>query len=526
METTGAKSGTLPGEQVDTPFPFEPNLAFRPSALQDDSALAENCGKRVGILIVTYNALTTLTKVLKRITPNVWKNVEEIAVFDDASQDATYELAMGFKALRKVDKLQVLTHAKNLGYGGNQKAGYRYFIDKGFDAVVLLHGDGQYAPEILSHLYHPIVRGEADAVFGSRMMKTYGGPLQGGMPLYKYVGNRILSAFENRALGMNLTEFHSGYRAYNLHALRKIDLSKMTNDFHFDTEIIIKLNHQGFRIKEVPIPTYYGEELCYVDGMKYAGDVVRAVRRYKQTCRSVQRFPEFQEYFVHYPIKQSRYSSHYYAAQMTGMNHEVLDIGCGQGFFAAELAKRGNRVTGIDNLPSAAVPSLDQYVSANLDHGLAPALEQLEGKRFDRVLLLDVLEHLERPDQILEQCRNFLKPDGRLVVSLPNVANITVRLSLLLGRFDYQARGILDRTHLRFFTRKTARRLLEDNGYAIVEQRDTVMPLELALGVSPDNTFMKILNRCLALATRMMPGLFGYQVMFVARSLSRTPSEN
>ena len=106
-------------------------------------------------------------------------NVEEIAVFDDASQDATYELAMGIKTLRELPKLTVLKHPKNLGYGGNQKAGYRYFIEKGFDVVVLLHGDGQYAPEILSHLYHPIVAGEADAVFGSRMMKTYGGPLKG-----------------------------------------------------------------------------------------------------------------------------------------------------------------------------------------------------------------------------------------------------------------------------------------------------------------------------------------------------------
>ena len=105
--------------------------------------------------------------------------MEEIAVFDDASQDATYELAMGLKAFASSPKLQVLSNPKNLGYGGNQKAGYRYFIEKGFDIVVLLHGDGQYAPEILSHLYHPIVAGEADAVFGSRMMKDYRRPAQG-----------------------------------------------------------------------------------------------------------------------------------------------------------------------------------------------------------------------------------------------------------------------------------------------------------------------------------------------------------
>jgi 2-polyprenyl-3-methyl-5-hydroxy-6-metoxy-1,4-benzoquinol methylase len=510
--------GTQTAEQVVEALPFEPAPAFRASALQDDSPFAASHGKRIGILIVTYNAVTTLTKVLKRITPNVWKNVEEIAVFDDASQDATYELALGIKALRGVTKLQVLSNPKNLGYGGNQKAGYRYFMEKGFDVVVLLHGDGQYAPEILSHLYHPIVTGEADAVFGSRMMRDYGGPLKGGMPLYKYVGNRVLSSFENRALGMDLTEFHSGYRAYSLAALRNIDFSCMTDDFHFDTEIIIKLNHQGYKIKEVPIPTYYGEELCYVDGMKYAKDVARAVRRYKQTCRSVNCYPEFQEYFVHYPIKHSKYSSHYYARLMSGSNHDVLDIGCGEGFFASELAQSGNRITGIDDRETPANPVFERYFSADLDHGIEAVTEELNGQRFDRVLLLDVLEHLKSPERVLRQAHCVLKREGTLIVSLPNIANIVVRIMLLFGRFNYQQRGLLDRTHLRFFTRKTARRLLEDGGYSIEAERETVIPIELVLGWSEKNIVLRGLNRLLAMATWLMPGLFGYQIMFVARS--------
>jgi 2-polyprenyl-3-methyl-5-hydroxy-6-metoxy-1,4-benzoquinol methylase len=476
-------------------------------------------GKRIGILIVAYNALQTVAKVLDRIPADVWENVEEVVVFDDASQDLTYELTLGYKSVKGFDKLHVLKHPKNLGYGGNQKAGYRYFIEKGFDAVVLLHGDGQYAPEILSHLYHPIVTGQADAVFGSRMMKDYGGPLKGGMPLYKYTGNRILTTLENWALGMHLTEFHSGYRAYDLHALRQIRFDEMTDDFHFDTQIIIKLHHQGFRIAEVPIPTYYGNEICYVNGMRYAQDVARSLYRFRRATLSLECFPEYREYFVHYPIKQSRHSSHDYFLRDAGSNQSILEIGAGEGFFARELAARENRVTGVDCLPAPRhAEAFERYVSADLSRGFGGALAQLESSSYDKILCMDVLEHLERPGQILEECHRLMRANTLLLVSVPNVANITVRLALLFGQFNYAERGIMDRTHLRFYTRKTARALLESAGYKIEGLRVTVMPLELVLGLSPSNPVMRLINTVLYVATRWLPGLLGYQIVLRARS--------
>ena len=509
----------IDAREMPGPLPFEPLPRFQMELMRNDAELARNRNKRIGILVVTCNNVGTLLKILKRITPNVWANVEEIAVFDDASQDATYELAVGLKMLRDLPKLNVIRNPKYLGYGGNQKAGYRYFMEKGFDIVVLLHGDGEYAPEILSHLYHPIVNGDAAAVFGTRMTSKYGGPLKGGMPLYKYVGNRILSAFERRKLRLNLSEFHSGYRAYNLHALRRIDFSAMTDDFHFDTELTIKLHHQHYTIQEVPIPTYYGKEIQYVNGLEYARKVVRAVRRYGLTCRSVKCYGEFREYFVHYPIKQSRASSHWFVMQMAGCGQEVLDVGCGKAILAAELKKNGNRVTGIDVLPEVSAEGvLEEYFSADLDSGIGEVIQKLKGKRFDRVLLLDVLEHLRHPEQILQQCHEVVKWDGNLIVSVPNVANITVRLMLLAGEFNYTERGILDKTHLWFFTRKTARRFMERNGYKILEEKMTAMPLELVFGISPDRFLMRLVNRAMALAARLLPGLFGYQIMFVAQS--------
>ncbi len=492
-----------------------------------EAARADNRGKRIGILIVAYNAVTTIAKVLKRIPPEVWQNVEEVVIFDDASKDETYELAMGLKSLTHLPKLHVIKHQANLGYGGNQKAGYRYFIEKGFDIAVLLHGDGQYAPEILSHIYGPIAAGRADAVFGSRMMDEYGGPLKGGMPLYKYVGNRILTTFENRALGMHLTEFHSGYRAYSLEALKKIDFTDMTNDFHFDTEIIVKLHHQGFRIHETPIPTYYGGEICYVNGMKYAGDVFRSILRYQKTLRSVSCYPEYKEYFVHYPLKASKHSSHYYFVHLTGRNHKVLDVGCGEGFFARRLVREDNRITGIDVLPEIKCRnSVEQYIQADLDAGLGEAKPQLAGQKFDRILLQDVLEHLRYPDRMLKDCAEFVAPQGQVLVSLPNIANITVRLMLLLGRFDYTERGILDKTHVRFYTRRTARKLLKENGYSVVQEKTTVMPIELVLGLSPENPLMRLLTGILALMTMLLPTLLGYQHIFVAVPKTEGPEKS
>ncbi len=497
-----AETLVTPGIIEAAPLPFEPLPSYA-GLLHKSAQLADCQGKKIGILIVTYNALTTLKKVLQRISPDVWQNVAEVAVFDDASQDATYELAVGLKTLKTLPKLQVLKHEKNLGYGGNQKAGYQHFIEKGFDIVVLLHGDGQYAPEVLAQMYHPLVTGEADAVFGSRMMRDYGGPLKGGMPLYKYAGNRVLTMFENRALGMSLTEFHSGYRAYNLKALAKIDFSQMTNDFHFDTEIIIKLNHQHFKIKEIPVPTYYGDEVCYVNGLRYAKDIARAVSRYKKTVRSVTPFPEFKEYFVQYPIKHNPGSSHHVAQKLIGSNQDVLEIGRAGGLLAKELEENGNRVTAVGLLPG-------DLESADLS--------EVRTQKFDRVLLLDMLEHVREPEALLAKVRETLGPHGLLVVSTANIANVAMRVTLLFGKFEYGSRGILDRTHLRFFTRKTVRKALEDAGYEVVEQKMTVIPVELVPVVSSSKILVKIINGLLRMFTPLFPGLLGYETILVAKT--------
>ena len=257
--------------------------------------------KRIGILVVAYNAIETLGATLDRIPTSMMARVEEIFVFDDHSQDNTFESVLQYKHKKRLDKLNIFYNERNLRYGGNQKRGYRYAIERGYDIVVLLHGDGQYAPEVMQDLLDPLERDEADMVMGSRMMPG-GQPLRGRMPLYKFLGNKTLTAFENAVLQTAFWEFHSGYRAYNCHALAQIPFEHCTSEWHFDTEIIIQFLARKFRIVERPIPTYYGNEICYVNGFAYAYRCLESVLKYwlhqrdlihvdtfdiTQTCRSL-----------------------------------------------------------------------------------------------------------------------------------------------------------------------------------------------------------------------------------------------
>jgi len=220
---------------------------------------------RLLVFIVAYYAESTLTSVLERIPAQVRDDYDcEILVVDDASEDRTFALGREYQQAHPEIRMTVLRNELNQGYGGNQKIGYTFAIEHGFDVVVLLHGDGQYAPEEMPQLLAPLRNG-ANAVFGSRMMTSFGA-LRGGMPFYKYVGNRVLTAMQNALLRTRLSEFHSGYRAYSVPALRRIRFVLNSDDFHFDTEIIIQLLNAEQKIAEVPIPTHYGDEICYVDG--------------------------------------------------------------------------------------------------------------------------------------------------------------------------------------------------------------------------------------------------------------------
>ena len=464
--------------------------------------------------VVAYNAESTLAQVLDRIPATIRPQLTEVCVFDDASQDATFLVGQGYKATHDWPTLKVMRNAVNRGYGGNQKLGYRYAIDHGFDVVVLLHGDGQYAPEEMSRLIQPLLDGEADAVFGSRMMNKRDA-LRGGMPMYKWVGNQILTRFENAALGMNLTEFHSGYRAYSVKALQRIPFEANSDDFHFDTQIIIQLKAGGFRIKEVAIPTYYGDEISYVNGFKYAKDVVKSVVEFRQHEAGLQHRPEYAHSpTAKYTEKHSPFSSHHRIVEAVRAGSRVLDVGCAGGYMARALGDRGCFVVGVDGRADAAAEAAcDRFYVADLDGGdWAPA-----ERDFDYILFGDVLEHL-RDSSLLGRCKAWLAPNGRVIASTGNVALWFMRLSLLTGRFRYAPRGILDETHVRLYTRQTFRQLMADSGFRVVDEDATVIPLEQLFARAEQAGIGGLIEQAEYSLARLWPELFAYQIILQAEA--------
>ena len=237
---------------------------------------------KIGVLVVAYEASATLEAVLNRIPNEFRTQLSVILVCDDASSDDTYQVGMRVREARPDLPLEVIRRPVNLGYGGNQKAGYRWMIDHEIDLVVLLHGDGQYAPEFLPKMVEPIVSGHADVVFGSRMLQR-GAALQGGMPKYKYVGNKILTFLQNRMAGVRLSEWHSGYRAYSIPALGKVGFELNADYYDFDTQIILQMIAAEQRITEIPIPTFYGDELSRVNGIRYGWRILRHTLRWRRS---------------------------------------------------------------------------------------------------------------------------------------------------------------------------------------------------------------------------------------------------
>ena len=229
-------------------------------------------GKTVIVVLPAYNAAKTLEKTIADVPPGI---VDEFLLVDDASRDDTVEQA------RRLG-IPCIVHSQNRGYGGNQKTCYTEALRRGADIVVMLHPDYQYSPRLIGSIAWQVASGEYDIVLGSRILGA--GALKGGMPLYKYVANRFLTAVENILLGIKLSEFHTGYRAFSRRVLETLPLHENSDDFVFDNQMLAQAVAFGFSIGEISCPTKYFPEASSIDfrrSVSYGFGVLGTALRYR-----------------------------------------------------------------------------------------------------------------------------------------------------------------------------------------------------------------------------------------------------
>jgi len=457
------------------------------------------------IFIVAYNHENFIAKVLERLPKDIKATNFEILIIDDASKDKTYSKAIKWANANNTFNIKVLKNPSNLGYGGNQKIGFQYAIENNFDTVTLLHGDGQYAPEIIVDLINFHISEKNSLTLGSRMINKLDA-LKGRMPLYKFFGNIILTTIQNLILKTKLSEFHTGYRVYSIKDLTKIMFNLNTNDYHFDTEIIIQHISNKFKIGEYPIPTFYGDEISYVNGFKYAFNIIKETIKFK-----LQRLGIFYEekYEVNSPEvfsnKSDFLSTNYYINKLIKENSKIIDFGPSEGNYHTILKKNNCYIKTINGTLNKHL--IDENEILNLDEKLPKDIQN-----YNYILLPDIIEHLHKPEIFLEKLSRQTNPKQILIASTGNIAFITSRLMLLMGFFNYSKKGILDKTHTRLFNFHTFKKIFTNNNFKIIKTIGIPAPYPIAI---KNKLISKTLLNLNQLLIRIFPRIFSYQILLV-----------
>jgi glycosyltransferase involved in cell wall biosynthesis len=470
--------------------------------------------KKVAVFIIGDGREQDVESVLRRIPQELIPHFAEVFAFLDGSSATAQHVAAEIGRSCRGPKISVYVTPFNRGHGGNQKLGYLYCINRGYDIVILLHSHGQYAPEYIPRLLAAF-GDDPDAVLASRMMDRRSA-LEGGMPWHRWLGNRLVSALENRLLGTLLSDFHTGFRAYKIAALKKVPFVFNSDDRHFDTEIVVQAVATQWRLKEVAIPTDYGDPKSHPHGVTYALNCLRAAVRFQLVNWGLfyRRNYDFGLFETDkYQFKQSPHSLHQYLLRSGDFRPDMnsIELGANRGILSSHVAKKVKRHLAIDILlPDRAGGA--EPLAMDLNTSFAA---RLPGP-FDACIALDVIEHLDDPEGFLSQVFDLLRIDGCLYISTANVSYLPIRLSLLAGQFNYGKRGVLDRTHKRLFTVAGFQHLLAQYGFQVEGLRGFAPPLTDLVSSSG---LMQAVECVHAFLSRHLPALFAYNFVVTARRM-------
>lgn len=466
---------------------------------------------RIALFLFEARDGELLAATLERIPSAAAKCLDEIVVMEDRVPG----LLPALPALRVGPrKLEVLVHRAptELGYGGVRKAAFEYALLRGFDVAIFLRV-GVHPPEALPALIGPLLRGAEEAIWASRLVDRLH-TLRSGMPVARLLAHAVTTGLQNRVLGLRLRDYHSSFRAFPMRAVRSIPFQLNSDDRGFDMQIAIQCRALGLPIREVEVPPAWREFPTERSGLHgVVRGVATAIDYRLHQLHATRRGRYLVDRGVHYTFKHSPTGSHVQIVERIRPGSLVLDLGCSQGLLARPLREEGVRVTGVDSRPEEEVAS---ELAAYYRRDLEQPLELPTGRVFDYVVSSDVIEHLRQRGELLRSVRRYLKPDGRLLISTGNVALWFYRLSLLVGRFEYGPRGILDETHVHLYTRATFRRQVESAGFRVVEERVTSLPFEVVFESTGRSRAVRTLARLYHLLARTWPELFAYQFLLEA----------
>ena len=409
--------------------------------------------------------------------------------------------------------IEVTRYSLNLGYGGDQKVVYKSIADVESGVVVVINGERRFSVDLINKIAQPIICGDADVVLGNSQIAKNNSSAKNVLPINRNFSR--FSTFINNFLGgTKFLDWHSGYRAYSTASLNSINFVECPNGFSFDTDVLLQMNSAGFRIAEVTIDTPSGlsklRKIRFTTALSSLMTVVR--HRLK-----IMGFSSSNVMRASYRFKFNEYSSHSKLREVLQniSKSRILDLGCADGQLSEVAASLGHKVTAVDIEEAPKFTNRITFFQCDLENGLP---NNLTGK-FDVVLCADVLEHLRKPDIMLFKLLPKLSDNGMILVSIPNFGHWYPRIRTFIGRFDYDARGILDQTHLRFFTRNSFTKMATKAGYKVKRIAVTGTPFEVMLREAPQRRFswtflISTLSNFDRMFCKIRPTLFGYQFIF------------
>ena len=445
---------------------------------------------------------------LRRLPPELDDWIGQVVVMLGAPSEAPPRVAEQDLAGRAL-ALRFHRPPRPGGPGTDHKAAFEYARREGVDFVVCMSLAEGHAPERLpSLLVAALCEGE-ELVVASESPRL-GDSRRAGVPFGRWVGARLLTGLQNRALGMRVPDYHASFRVYSARILDAVPFQLNSDGPLFDVEILIQCRALGISPRAVPVVPTTPAEVPASLRWQACGT---AVGYRLHQLHVIRRGRYFVDLGVHYTLKHSETSSHMQIVEAIRPGTRVLDLGCSQGLLARPLREKQVRVTGVDSgPPERLAKELEDYHQRDLEL----PLELPCGRDFDYVLCADVIEHLRNRRELLRSARRFLRPEGRLLISTPNIALWFYRLSLLVGRFEYGPRGVLDQGHVHLYTRDSFRREVERAGFQKVRERVTSLPFEVVFRSTGRSRLVRAVARAYHLLARVWPEMFAYQFVLEA----------